>query len=74
MVQRRLILFLFLTSSEKHLLSKELRFAIPPMQVDYSGYLVEYELLYRSTAGLPTISEDRECFKAKLKNIALLNF
>ena len=25
-----------LTSSEKHLLSKGLRFAIPPMQIDYS--------------------------------------
>ena len=74
MIQKRLILFLFLTSSEKHLLSKEFRFAIPPRQVDYSGYLVEYELHYRSTAGLSTISEDRERFKAKLKDIALLSY
>ena len=74
MIQKRLILFLFLTSSEKNLLSKEFRFAIPPRQVDYSGYLVEYELHYRSTAGLSTISEDRERFKAKLKDIALLSY
>ena len=38
-----------LTSSEKQLLSKGLRFAIPPRQIDYSSYLAEYELLYRST-------------------------
>ena len=41
-----------LTSSEKHLLSKELRFTIPPRQIDYSGYLAKYELLYRSTTDL----------------------
>ena len=28
-----------LTSSEKHLLSKGLRFAITSSQIDYSGYL-----------------------------------
>ena len=38
-----------LTSSEKQLLLKGLRFAIPPRQIDYSSYLAEYELLYRST-------------------------
>ena len=59
-----------LTSSEKNLLSKGLRFAIPPEQIDYSDYLVEYGLLYRSTADLSMTSEDREHFKAKIKDIA----
>ena len=59
-----------LTSSEKHLSSKRLRFAIPPI-IDYSDYLAEYELLYRSTTDLSMTSEDREHFKAKLTDIAL---
>ena len=60
-----------LITSEKHLLSKGLRFVIPPKQNDYSGYLAEYELLYRSTTDLSMTSEDRERFKAQLKDIAL---
>ena len=55
-----------LTSNEKDLLSKGLRFAIPPWQIDYSGYLAEYELLSRSTTDLSMTSEDKERFKAKL--------
>ena len=60
-----------LTSHEEKLLSKGLRFAIPPRQIDYSGYLTEFELLYRSTADLSMTSDDRERFKAKLKDTAL---
>ena len=63
-----------LISSEKHVLSKGLHFAIPPRQVDYSGYLAEYELLYRSTTDLFMKSESRERFKAKLKDIALSSY
>ena len=37
-----------LLSSDKDLLSKELRFAIPPKQIDYSNFMTEFELLYRS--------------------------
>ena len=60
-----------LTSSEKQILSKGLRFAIPPKQIDYSDYLAEYELLYRRTTDLSMTSEDRERFNAKIKDIAL---
>ena len=60
--------------SEKHLLSKGLRFAIPPRQIDYSDYLAEYELLYRSTTDPSMTSEDRQRFKAKLKDIALSSY
>ena len=62
-----------LTSSEKHFLSKGLRFAIPPRQIEYSSYSAEYELLYRSTTDL-SITEDKERFKAKLKDIALSSY
>ena len=60
-----------LTSSEKHLLSKGLRFAIQLRQTDFSSYLAEYELFYRSTTDL---SEDWEHFKAKPKDIALPSY
>ena len=43
-------------------------------QIDYSGYLAEFELLYRSTTDLSMASEDRERFKAKLKDIALSSY
>ena len=59
-----------LTSSEKHLLSKGLRFAIPSRQIGYCSHLAEYELPYRSTTDLSITSEDRERFKSKLRGIA----
>ena len=37
-----------LSSSNKDLLPKGLRFAIPPKQIDYSNFMTEFELLYRS--------------------------
>ena len=58
-----------LTPSGKHLSSKVLRFAIPPRQIDYSSYLAEFQLPYRSTTDLFIILEDRERFKVKLKDI-----
>ena len=63
-----------LTSSEQHLLSKGLRFAIPPRQIDYPDYWPEYELLYRSTTDLPMTSEDSKRFKTKLKDTALSSY
>ena len=60
-----------LTSSEKDFLSRRFRFVIPHGQIDHSGCLAEYQLLYRSTKDLSMTSEDRKRFKAKLKNIAL---
>ena len=63
-----------LTSSEQHLLSKGLRFAIPPRQIDYPDYWLEYELLYRSTTDLPMTSEDSERFKTKLTDTALSSY
>ena len=77
MIQKKVILNFSsheLTSSEKDLLSRGLRFAIPSRQIGYSGYLAECELLYISTTDLSMTSEDRERFKAKLKDIALSSY
>ena len=41
-----------LLSSDKDLLSKGLRFAIPHKQIDYSNFMTEFELLYSSTVKL----------------------
>ena len=62
------------TSGYKHLLSQGLRFAIQPRQMDYSSYLGEYELIYRSTTDLSITSKDTERFKANLKDIALSSY
>ena len=63
-----------LSSSDKDLLSKELRFAIPPKQIDYSNFMTEFELLYRSTLDLSMTTEEKDRFKTKLKDIALSSF
>ena len=63
-----------LSSSDKDLLSKGLRFAIPPKQIDYSNFMTEFELLYRSTLDLSMTTEEKDRFKTKLKDIALSSF
>ena len=59
-----------MSSDDKDLLSKELRFAIPPKQTDYSNFMTEFELLCRSTLYLSMKTEEKDCFKIKLENIA----
>ena len=63
-----------MSSSNRNLLSKELRFAIPPKQIDYSNFMTEFELLYRNTLDLSMTTEEKDRFKAKLKDIALSSF
>ena len=63
-----------LSSSDKDLFSKGLRFAIPPKQIDYSNFMTEFELLYRSTFDLSMITEEKYPFKTKLKDIVLSSF
>ena len=38
-----------LSDSEKSLLWKGLRFALPPKKIDYADFLLQFELLYRDT-------------------------
>ena len=63
-----------LSSSDKDLLSKGLGFAIPPKQIDYSNFMTEFELLYRSTLDLSMTTEEKDRFKSKLKDLALSSF
>ena len=63
-----------LSSSDKDLLSKGLRFAIPPKQTDYTNFMTEFELLYRNTLDLSMTTEEKDRFKTKLKDIALSYF
>ena len=63
-----------MSSSDKDLFSKGLRFAIPPKQIDYSNFMTEFELSYRSTIDLSLTTEEENCFKTKLKDIALSSF
>ena len=63
-----------LSSGDKDLLSKGLRFAIPPKQIDYSNFMREFELLCRSTLDLSMTTEEKDRFKTKLKDVALSSF
>ena len=63
-----------LSSSDKDLLSKGLCFAIPTKQIDYSNFMAEVELLYRSTLDLSMATGEKDRFKTKLKVIALSSF
>ena len=62
-----------LSSSDKDL-PKGLRFAIPPKQIDYSNFMTEFELLYRSTLDLFMTTGEKDRFKTKLKVITLSSF
>ena len=63
-----------LSSSDKDLLSKGLRFAIPPKQIDYSNFMTQFEILYRSTIDYSITAEEKDRFQTKLKDIALSSF
>ena len=63
-----------LPSSDKDLLSKGLRFAIPPKQIDYFNFITEFELLYRSALDLSMTTEEKDRFETKLKYIGLPSF
>ena len=63
-----------LPSSNEDLLSKELRFTIPPKQIDYSNFMTEFELLYRSNLHLSMKTEEKYCFKTKINDIVLTSF
>ena len=66
--------FYELSSSDKDLLSKRLRFAIPPKQTDYSNFMTKFLLLYRSTLDLSMTTEEKDRFITRLKDIAFLSF
>ena len=58
-----------LSDSEKSLLCKGLRFALPAKKIDYADFPLQFELLYRDTLQFNLPSEKRDLLKNKLKDI-----
>ena len=54
-----------LSKSEKSLLCKGLNFAVPPDKLEYSDYLLEFELLYHDNKDLDLLIEQTSSLKAK---------
>ena len=60
---------------EKSLLVKGLNFALPPKQLSYSDYLINFELFFRSIDTLKILLGDNSDFiKTKIKDTALTFF
>ena len=55
-----------LSGSDKSLLSPGLNFALLPVSLEYSEYLVDYELNFRETLSLETSHFYRELLKSSL--------
>ena len=54
---------------------KRLRFSIPPKKFNYADYLANFELFYRSTYNLDSISnENLDFVKTKIKDATLSSF
>ena len=54
---------------------KKLSFSLPPKQLSYSDYLINFELFYRSTDNLKILSRDNLDFiKTWIKDTALTSF
>ena len=59
-----------LTDAEKSLLVKGLNFTLPPKQLCYSDYLINFELFYRNIENLKILSGDNLDFlKTRIKDI-----
>ena len=56
------------------MLSKEINFALPPASLEYSEYLVDFELFFRDTLSLETSHLDYELRKSRLKDLAFSSF
>ena len=63
-----------LTESEKSLLCKGLNFAIPPDKLEYSDFLLPFELLYRDIQNLDVTDQKKQLLKARIKDSALSSF
>ena len=63
-----------LTESEKSLLWKGLNFAIPPDKLEYSDFLLPFELLYRHIQNLDVTDQKKQLLKARIKDSALSPF
>ena len=58
-----------MSDSEKSLLCKGLRFALPPKKIDYADFLLQFKLLYRDTLQFNLPSEKSDFLENKLRDI-----
>ena len=56
-----------LTESEKNLLCKGLNFATPSDELEYSDFLLRFELLYREIQNLDVTHQKKQLLKARVK-------
>ena len=55
-----------LSDHEKIVLSKGLSFAIPPKTIEYSKFLVLFEMIFRDINSLEVSNLNKECVKSRL--------
>ena len=60
-----------LTQSEKSLPCKELNFAIPPDKLEYSDFLLPFELLYCDLQNLDVTDQKKQILKARIKDLII---
>ena len=59
-----------LNTTEKSLLSKGLNFAIPPKNINYTDFMLPFELLYTDVDSLEVSNLDKEFIKSRLRDSA----
>ena len=63
-----------LNTTEKSLLNKGLNFAIPPKNINYTDYMLLFELLYREVDPLEVSNLDKEFIKSRLRDYAFPSY
>ena len=59
---------------EKIVLCKGLSFAIPPKTIEYSEFLVPFEILFRDINSLEVSNLNKDCVKSRLRDSAYTSF
>ena len=63
-----------LNDHEKLVLCKGLNFAIPPKAIEYSEFLLPFEMLFREITSLNIGDFNKECVKSRLRNNVYSSF
>ena len=65
---------IFSPKVKKSLLFKGLNFTIPPKILEYTDYLLPFELLYHDIHNLDITNENKEVLKTRTKDCAFSSF
>ena len=63
-----------LNDHEKSVLYKGLNFAIPPKAIEYSEFLLPFEMLFREITSFDIANFNKECVKSRLRDSAYSSF